>query len=316
MSRVCPYCSKCFKALGNHLPHCSMREGRHYSEFLSYKTLKKQAGSRKQQCPCCGRLQKRLCCSAHCKHTLLLDMNCGETSGHLEGNSTPQVKSQRVSTINTPSPPLHSLPMLRPFKFPTTEEGWAEADQHMATVVVPEVLSASTIEEKNHALCKGIYSFFSSKYGCRKLARKRRVKVSRKKSGTSLEEVKKERNRLRNELRKAKKSSQDTDSIRSIATKFHQLLRQYTVIKRAQHHSTESKEAEKQRKECASNFSRVAKEVLDDEGGCRECDPQFDEEVAQKHFEEVYSSGGNTFTCPSWLPLPPPPAHPFDENLI
>ena len=129
--------------------------------------------------------------------------------------------------------------MLRPFNCPKSEEGWAEADQHMAAVVVPEVISATSVEEKNLALCRGIYSFFSERYGYRRLARQGRAKVTKQKSGTSLEEIKGQRNKLRNDLRRARKDGQDTEAIRSLASKFHKLLRQYSAIKRDQHRASE-----------------------------------------------------------------------------
>ena len=206
--------------------------------------------------------------------------------------------------------------MLRPFNCPKSEEGWAEADQHMAAVVVPEVISATSVEEKNLALCRGIYSFFSERYGYRRLARQGRAKVTKQKSGTSLEEIKGQRNKLRNDLRRARKDGQDTEAIRSLASKFHKLLCQYSAIKRDQHRASERDEAEKQRRECARDFPHFAKKILDDEGSRRNCEPQFDGKVAQRHFEEVYSAGSRSFSCPSWLPAPPAPAHPFDEGPI
>lgn len=46
------------------------------------------------------------------------------------------------------------------FRCPTTEQGWTEANQEVATLVVPAVLNASFVEERNVALSKGIYNYF------------------------------------------------------------------------------------------------------------------------------------------------------------
>lgn len=53
--------------------------------------------------------------------------------------------------------------MLRPFNCPTSEEEWAEADLHLATEVVPAVLSAETVDDMNLILWKGVHSYFNGR---------------------------------------------------------------------------------------------------------------------------------------------------------
>ena len=103
------------------------------------------------------------------------------------------------------------------------------------TIPCPECYSsslASLIEEKNKILCEGIYEYFSSKYG----TRDRKI-VNRKKKcskGKSLSKLRTERNKLRTDLRKAKKNGTDLQAIREISKKFHQLLRQHNKESKAQ----------------------------------------------------------------------------------
>ena len=58
----CPFCTKVFKRVGNHLPHCKQRNGRDYSQFLTQKTLKKREprSGKKARCPKCSKTFSRL----------------------------------------------------------------------------------------------------------------------------------------------------------------------------------------------------------------------------------------------------------------
>ena len=76
-----------------------------------------------------------------------------------------------------------SSPELHPFNCPKVADKWAEADQDLAKMVVPAVLSAPSLEEKHHVLCEGIYEYFPSRYGTRTKA-----KTSRKKKPNGSEE--------------------------------------------------------------------------------------------------------------------------------
>ena len=99
------------------------------------------------------------------------------------GTSNPPVSSPDVSS--TPA-------MLRPFNCPKTDQEWSEADHHLASVVVPAVLSASSVEEKNLALCKGVYTFFSNKYGVRSKNPKRKTR-KRKSARVSIDKLREDK---------------------------------------------------------------------------------------------------------------------------
>lgn len=116
---------------------------------------------------------------------------------------------------------------MRPFNCPKTDREWAEANEYLDTVVVPKVLSTTSIEKKNQVLCNEIHSYFAGKYGTRKVkssCMNRRYK-KRGTLCTSTECLRAERNKLWNDLRRAKKHGPDTEYIKSLSAKFHQLLR-------------------------------------------------------------------------------------------
>ena len=104
------------------------------------------------------------------------------------------------------------------------------ADEQLAKSVVPKVLAAASVDEKNKALCDGIYTYFTSKYDTR--PNKKHKKRKMRGSGKALTKLRTERNKLRSEMRKAKKASQDLQAIKDLARKFHQLLRQHSKAKR------------------------------------------------------------------------------------
>ena len=134
-------------------------------------------------------------------------------------------------SMSTSTSSLHpSSPMLPPFNCLKSAEEWAEADQALAESVVPAVLSQTSVEEKNHSLCAGIYTYFSHKFGTR-AKRKRRLRKSHP-SQASLSKLRKDRNIARNDLRKAKKQGGDDAAIQHLAHKFHHLLREHQKVRK------------------------------------------------------------------------------------
>jgi hypothetical protein len=186
----------------------------------------------------------------------------------------------------------------------------------MASVVESAVLSAETIVEKNLPLWRGIYNYFSCRYGTRQPQPKPRVRKRKKKPDITIKELRLQRNKLRNELRRAKKSGQSPDVISTIAQKFHQLLCQYSSASRADRRAAELQRARRERKECARNLNGFAREVLEGKKSNRDCEPAFDAQSAQEYFEKIYDSGEKEFSCPSWLPEAPSPKYPFDEGPL
>ena len=162
----------------------------------------------------------------------------------------------------------------------------------------------------------GIYDYFSYKYGIRSKGQKRgQAKMKPKDGQKTLCQLREERNKTRNELWRAKKHGLDNQSIRSLANKYHQLLRQHHQIKRMQEKVQTSNHISKERKQCAQNFSRFSKQLLDgDDTQCR-IEPAFGSETAESYFRTVYHVDAKTVQQPSWLPDAPQPHHPFNGVL-
>ena len=210
----CPFCKRCYKKLGNHLKYCSERDGRDYQAYLSQKTLSKRSNtSKKKPCGKCGRLFYRLDThlrnSAQCRELSIVDpQNPLESSqqDHTLVHATPALgsttllaehnTSQEVSLCSI-SEPVLSPQSKTPFNYPRTKDEWLAADEQLASVVVPQVLAAPTIEKKNQALCSGVYDYFVAKYGTQP-ERRSRKKSKRHKC------VQQERARLREERNKAR----------------------------------------------------------------------------------------------------------------
>ena len=215
-TKSCPFCNTSFQKLGNHLPHCPKRSGKDYSCYLSQKTIDKQKSKpRRKPCPHCGKQFLRLdthlrsnvrCQSLPLSTSTLASTNAVSASHPLSDNclalatnnpsSDTSGKDSYISSANT----RHKVP----FKYPSNAEEWCEADEHLAQSVVPAVLAAATVEEKNMALCDGIYTYFSSTYGTRSSKKPKRVRA--RSGSVALNKLRAERNQLRSELRKVRKT--------------------------------------------------------------------------------------------------------------
>ena len=235
--RSCPFCNSLFKRLGNHLQHCPQRNGRDYSCYLSQTTIDKRASHpKKKPCPHCGkhfsRLDTHLKNSAQCTSSAPVP-SAPEPSAPVPSAPVPPLATNdqlqdslssplSVHTSDTqashePPPDLPILKRREPFNCPKNAEEWLVADEQLAKSVVPEVLAAASVDEKNKALCDGIYTYFTSKYGTR--PNKKQKKWKMKASGKALSKLRTERNKLRSEMRKARKAGQDPQAIKDLARK-------------------------------------------------------------------------------------------------
>ena len=124
----------------------------------------------------------------------------------------------RPST-SAPAPSLH-LPFL---KLPQTPEEWMSADEELSVSVVPAALSCSTVDEKNEALCEGVYHSFSQGFGTQqKTVRKPRQR--RREHQRRLKKLTLQKNEARKKMRMAKRDGLDENTIRTVAQEFHRLL--------------------------------------------------------------------------------------------
>ena len=72
--------------------------------------------------------------------------------------------------------------------------------------------------------------------------------------------------------------------------------------------------ASKERKECARDFRRFAKKILDGGEGASLSEPSFGANTTEAYFRTVYHSDQRSFQTPEWLPVAPSPHLPFDER--
>ncbi len=188
-----------------------------------------------------------------------------------------------------------------------------EADEYFSETIVPAVINASTVEEKNRLLCDGVYQYFSEKFGTRSPQRKPRRRPQR--PARRLKDLTQQKNESRKRMRKARREGCDEATIRTIAKEFHKLLRLHSKEKKGQVKTKAKIEALKARKECARNFWRFAAKILDDDES-NDAKPTFSAETAESYFTKVYSCDPKTFSRPDWLPAPTPPETHFNEDAI
>ena len=267
-------CPKAFKGLGIHLKHCSQRCGREYQTYLSQKTLQKKAicltgKSKKKPCGKCGKLFRRLdnhlrnscqCRMVHLTHTdqlpLSLHDSCEQISSQFPSSpvlTDIREKQGLPTTTEHPQPELNihpevsisdqhslSLSLKAPFHCPESKEEWQLADEQLTSSVIPCVLAAGSVDEKCQVLCLGVYEYFSAKYGTRSKTSRKKKRQKYSKQEKAL--IREERNKARQQLRKAKRNSSDPESIRELARKFHLYLRQYSRLNRAESSGNTSSE--------------------------------------------------------------------------
>ena len=103
---------------------------------------------------------------------------------------------------------------------------------------------------------------------------------------------------MRNSLRRAKKSGQRSDVIRSLAGQFHLLLRQYNKTSRLEQRLSGEEAVRRERKLCAERFSAFAKKILEGVSSPSTSGPAFDAQTAQEFFMDIYSSDNTDSSIP------------------
>ena len=279
------------------------------------KTLSKKNKSTKKPCPGCHkyflRLDTHLRTSRAC--SVFVDTASSEQPLDNHPHSLPSPHRQSQLNLNVPSevslpPPSIPLPYL---KTPETEDAWKEIDQYLTNVTVPAVLNASTVEDKNEALCGGVYQAFSSMCGTFDTQYKpRRVR----KHARRLKRLTAQKNEARKRFRQAKKSTASESNIGLLAQEFYHLVRLHSAEKRLHLKSRCRLEALKARGECNKSFWKFAEKLFDAE--CVGVEPQFGAKQAEEYFRKVYSADPCSFTQPEWLPSSPPLSVDFNTDPI
>ena len=165
-----------------------------------------------------------------------------------------ELGSPQVSSLPPNSDEHISIQPKTPFNCPRSSEEWLVADEQLSIAVVPQVLAAATIDNKNQALCDGVYDYFSVSYGTQSRGKPRKKRKSPKGVKQEKARLREERNKARQQLRKAKRHSSDPTLIQELARRFHQYLRQYSKAARAKNRKKLIGEEGKARKKCAQNF--------------------------------------------------------------
>ena len=216
----CLFCYKDFKKLGIHLKHCSKRECRDYSSYLSQKILRKKIPNKSTPCPSCGnlftRLDTHLRISATCKERKVRSTSPTQTGSTSGSEPVEQPASARPHELSDPKP-------LPPFKTPQSADLWEEVNSELAKFLAPAVLNAPTVNSKHSILCQGIYDHMVSRFGTRKATRSRAQR--RKCHERKLKELRREKNAVKKVLRHARSQVQNEDVVHELSVKFHRLLR-------------------------------------------------------------------------------------------
>ena len=339
---TCPFCNKVFSKLGSHLPQCRMRNGEDYSCYLSQKTLSNRNKTARKTCPQCRRkfvrLDTHLRNSATCRIPTLLSPMASPPSS--QDDMTPPIlaehqpaeipatippENQTLSSHSSshssspacgltehqatglstsiPTPSQH-LPFL---KLPQTSEEWKSADEELSVSVVPAALSCSTVDEKNEALCEGVYQYFSLRFGTQRQP-VRKPRQRRREHQRRLKKLTQQKNEVRKKMRMAKRDGLDESTVRTIAHEFHRLLRLHSKESRLSAKSRAKMEALKARRLCAKSFWRFAAQILDgDEASASQLLQQMKQRASSERCTTVNQEslcGQNGFLL-HHLPQPP-----------
>ena len=324
--KSCPFCSKCFIRLGNHLPHCHERGDQPYTQFLA----KQYSGkAQKKKCPRCGisfkRLDTHLRNSASCRLSSLAGSVPRQSS---LASSVPQ--RCKVSTQQAVPPARETIPPAQHpdscgkcgslecrdrLVLPTTQEEWLEANELLATKVVPVVLAATTVEMKNDYLCKLVHSTLAERFG----TKKRMPCVPSKRSRPHNREVKrlrKQKIQAQRLLRQAQRERRGKEELTHLGLLCHKIVRAFNKALRRKEKLLESSQAARARKECSNSFWKFASHVLDEDDSGPPVSPAFDAASCEQHFRDVYSSQPHVYSHPDWLPPAASPHTPFDSDAI
>ena len=106
------------------------------------------------------------------------------------------------STMNHNPPLLFtqliSLSSASPLKLPASAAEWEEDDTSLTNTLIPAVLQAQCVEDKNKILCEGIYGYFVSKYETIQINRNKVCSVQHpRKHNRAVKRITKEKNMAR-----------------------------------------------------------------------------------------------------------------------
>ena len=279
----CERCGRRFKRLDTHL---------RVSATCREVVQRQQGGARRQPTPPPRSFPS---------FTVASNLNSTET---LPGNLN---SARRLQSADATPPTAFTVHQRKqPLRLPTTPEEWEDVDVLLSSIV-PSVQQAISVEEKNTALCEGIYNIMNSRFGVRPGRQsKNHSRTSVRQHDRALKKATLLKNEACRALREAKRLGRSDSEILALSGKFLSLLRDHSRLKRKSTRRLQDKEASSAREDCRKHFWRYAKDLLDN-STTSQISPGFSADTAHTFFTKVYESGPHEFECPSWMPSPPPP---------
>ena len=214
--------------------------------------------------------------------------------------ATPEYTPHQPQPDRPATPSVTTLP---PMKLPKTPEGWAEANLFMKNNVIQAVFMQSSVDVMDHALCEGIYSFFTSRYGTTPTNQQHQLPKKAPKQQTDLKNVQIEKKEVKKRLKQLRRSGNSPEEVRLLAQTFHGLVRKHSKLSKMAKCAEGRLSQSKQRKECHNDLQKFARKILADES--------FTGIEAESHFINTYASAPKSFTPPSWMPEAPSPTTPL-----
>ena len=308
--KSCPFCKSSFKKLGCHLPKCRMREGKDYSSYLSKKTLDKRKSEnkpKKARCPKCQkffiRLETHLRKNSFCME--ISSPNITTTQQTTISTTTTKLTTTQQTTVHpkqgtnkqrSSGDQVHQvdqcIPVVRAgILLPNCEEDWLTADSFFKKKknVIPRIILAAAIDEKNTILVEGLYRYFAEKHGIKKFPLMNKKKHTPHNHDRALKKAKNLKNRARKDYRRAKRSGLCQSEIQSLARNFFRLVQSHSSLKKRSIRVDKWNRAKQARQRCYKDFWKFTSNLLDD-NSTRRVTPTFSDKEAYDFFKTTYQS--------------------------
>ena len=174
-------------------------------------------------------------------------------------------------------PPQHRICL----RVPKTAEEWKLADDALSQSVIPAVLSATTVDEKNRILCEGVCQYFSQRFGTCQPRAKTRQRRKDKDCHSYYRKLTQESEEEDEE------SKEGYDKPSTSSHEFYRILRLHSKESRCNSTIKTNTESQIAHRLYAKSFWRFAAQTLDDENPAVE--PDFGASEAEAHFRKMFS---------------------------
>ena len=171
--------------------------------------------------------------------------------------------------------------------------------------VVPEVLQASSVEQKNSVLCNHVYDVIANQFSTQPLCRSQgKVEFKLKQHDRALKEVTKLKNSAKQALRRAAREGQrDPATVQTLVANFLSHVRTCSRLKPTSWLLFVGFNVMK-RKPLVKSATIISGIMLLDSQSISVIIPTFTASSAQSYFSDVYKSSAHQFEIPSCMPIP------------